>query len=255
MQEYIQIEQAIAKEEKEDIVTAEEFPTDSEAHPRSVILVRRTNGLPYPFLTSTLVNVINMGNGLDPVTRQPFSELTKQRVQLYHNCLLEFPDVKIKDLNIVDLFRKWIDTHKSRTVSNDAVMRTRLHAQCFLQMEDLLGIFRSFNGKGALTNRSSAAEFLTSTGRSWVLRDCSLQDTKYDKAYALTYRNGRETNHVPIVHRIGEGFFYDVNLPRQTSVGGYFPYSRSYPTIICLLEEEIPLLLRETADSGIEMRI
>jgi hypothetical protein len=253
MQEYIQFEQHIAKEEKEDIVTAEEFPTNNNAHPRSVMLVRRTNGLPYPFLTSTVIDIIIKGNGCDPVTRQPFSELTKQRARLYYDCLQEFPAMKISDLNAENLYKRWIGTHKSSSVMDEIVEKTRLEAQCFLQIEDLMGLFRSFNGKGAISNRNSATAFLTSTGHTWVLRDCSLRDTKYDKAYVLTFRNGREFEHVPIVHRIGEGFFYDVNLPRQSSVGGDFSYHESYPTVISLLEEEIPHLLRSTADSGNEV--
>jgi hypothetical protein len=134
----------------------------------------------------------------------------------------------------------------------DEVSKTRLEAQCFLQMEDLMGIFQTFDGKGALTNRDGAKTFLAETGRLWVLRHSSLQDTKFERAYALTYAVGNKIENIAIVHKIGEGFFYDVDLPRQSSVGGYFDYTKSYPTIISLLEDQIPNLLRATADSGVE---
>lgn len=58
--------------------------------------------------------------------------------------------------------------------------------------------------------------------------------------------------HVVIVHKIGEGFFYNINITRESSVGINFDYSRSYPTIVNLLEAEIPQLLNNTADSQID---
>lgn len=253
MQGYFNFGQTISHEEKEDVISAEEFPSDDRAHPRTVILVRRTNGRPYPFLTTSVMDIINKGNGCDPVTRQPFSPLTIQRADLYNRSLVEFPDYQVKSLNTKDLYIRWINTHKSNTRWTDEIARTRLEARCFLQAEDLMGIFQTFSGKGSIANRDSSVEFLRKTNRDWVLRHCSLKDTEYDKAYALTYLlpNGNPT-HIVIVHRIGEGFYYDILINRKSSIDFDFEYARSYPTIVNLLEAEIPKLLTNTANSGIE---
>lgn len=255
MNEYCLIGQNISHEEKEDVVSAEEFPSDDKAHPRMVMLVRRTNGHPYPFFTTTVMDIINKGDGCDPVTRQQFSNLVRQRAELYNQALIDFPDYKLKDLNTRELYIRWINTHKTGTQVNEEVKKTRLEASCFLQAEDLMGIFQTFNGKGSLENRASAVAFLVQTGRKWVLRHCSLKDTKYDKAYALTYLGIGGMSHVVIVHRIGEGFFYEVAIGRQDSVGGTLYYEKSYPTIISLLEQEIHNLIVNTADSGLENRL
>lgn len=244
----MELNHLIAKDEKEDIITAEQFPTSDSTHPRSIMLIRRTNRIPYPYLVTTVMDLITKGNGCDPVTRQPFSLLTRQRAELYYKSLCEFPTMKMNELNTSELYHRWINTHKSGTVITDDVRRTRLEAECFLQIEDLLGIFESFHGKGSLLNRKSAEDFLTSTNRRWVLRHCSIEDTQYDKAYGLSYRTEKDFFHMLIVHRIGEGFFYGVILARNTPVNKNLVYSRSYPTIITLLETEIPSLLRETTN-------
>jgi hypothetical protein len=143
------------------------------------------------------------------------------------------------------LYNRWINTYKTGAVDVD---RTRLEAKCFLQMEDLVGIFKKFDGKGALTNRNEAESFLSMTGCSWVLRHSSIQDTEYNKAYALTYKNNKGFIHIAIIHKIGEGFFYNADFLRKSISKELFNYSRSYPTIVCLLEAEIPDMLRETAN-------
>jgi len=250
MQTYSSIGQSISREEKEDIISCEEFPSDENTHPRSVMFVRRTNDRPYPFFTSSIMSIINKGNSCDPVTRERFSNLVIERAKMYNQSLIYFPNYKLKNLNTKDLYLRWINTYKSeKAFTDDEILKIRLEANCFLQAEDLMGIFQTFNGKGSLKNRSNSVEFLSKTKRKWILRHSSLKDTEYNKAYVLTYTNLDDTfSHIVIVHKIGEGFFYNVKINRQSSVESFLDYDKSYPTIINTLEKEIPHLLKYTAD-------
>lgn len=249
MEEYCFLKKDISREEN-DVITSEEFPSDAKTHPRAIMLVRRTNDRPYPFFTQSVIDIITKGDGCDPITRQPFSELTKQRAELYVKSLEQFPEYRIDTLDSRNLYTRWIDTYKDGTDITVQVRKIRLEANCFLQAKDLIGVFMSFGGKGSLENRESAISFLNQTGRKWILRNCSLQDTEFSNAYALTYLIAGIASHVLIVHRIGDGFYYDVRVGRGTVLTDNFEYSRCYPTIVSLLDAEISGLLKLTANSS-----
>jgi hypothetical protein len=244
MQEYAKIARKATIEQPEDIITAEEFKYDENAHPRSVMTLRRSNGIPYPYLVQTIIRIIIDGDNRDPVTRCQLSQLTRQRAILFSRCVHEFPDYRLDPTKTVDLYNRWINSYKPEcTLSPTEKSRLQLEAQCFLQAEDLMDIFQSFSGKGSLDNRDASEQFLIDSGKKWVLRHSSLKDTEYNKAYALTQiaESGYFT-HVAIVHRVGEGFFSHVALNRGDSTADSFDYFGSYPTIIHLLMAEVPEL-------------
>jgi len=68
---------------------------------------------------------------------------------------------------------------------------------------------------------------------------CSIKDTAYNKGYALTIKNGNNFEHNLIIHKIGQGFFYNAEIYRGDIANDIFIYQSSYPTIIHLLEDQI----------------
>jgi hypothetical protein len=246
MEEYTGITRQLTIQHPEDDITAEEFKYDQNSHPRSVMTLRRSNGVPYPYLVNTVVKIITIGDGCDPYTRRPLSQLVRDRAILFSRCLKEFPNYKLTPEKISDLYNRWISCDRE-----DRLLE--LEAQCFLQAEDLISIFQSFSGKGSLNNRQEAEKFLADSGKTWVLRHSSLKDTEYDKAYALTQRvegsgqAGSDTGsyvHTGIVHRVGEGFLSGVRIYRGESVDSLRHYNASFPTIVHLLTTLVPEIHR-----------
>lgn len=243
MEQYINITRQTTIEQPEDIVSGEEFKYDEHSHPRSVMTLRGSNGVPYPYLVNSIIRIMIDGDGLHPFTRLPLSQLTKDRAILFSRCIQEFPDYKLDPGKSVDLYNRWINSYNpDSSLSAREKTLLFLEAQCFLQPEDLTAMFQSFNGKGSLNNREAAEKFLIESGKKWVLRNSSLRDTKYNKAYALTKITPTgEYTHTAIVHRIGEGFFSGVYLYRGQTTDSKFQYTASYPTIIHLLITEVIL--------------
>ena len=238
-----------------DEVTLEEFSESKEVHPRAIMTIRRSNGIPYPFKVQSVIDIIQSGNGLDPSTRVPFSQLTKERAFLYKQSLEEFPDYVLTSDRIKDLYKRW--------TSPQMCEKTRLEARCFLQAEDLLDIFKTFDGSGSMKNREMAYRYLATTGKKWVLRTSSVKNTEFDKAYVMTINSTarlipRTIHSLPgplmedknpeskgfqdclIIHRIGDGFYANVVLANTTEIPENFTYSRCYPTIIDFLEDTLP---------------
>lgn len=241
MESYVSFTRNIVQaKQPEDILTLEEIKYDQLSHPRAVMTIRRSNGLPYPFLVKTIVQLIERGNGQDPVTRQPFSDLTKQRAFLYNDCLRAFPNYQLNKMNAHNLYQRWVSTYQQDMDSKERD-KVRLEAKCFLQAEDLMGIFNSFHGKGSMLNRVSA-EAALENGQTWILRDSSVKDTEYDHAYTLTKRVGTQIEHFLIIHRIGDGFYFGAKgIMRGKSATDMAGWFSSYPTIIHLLEANVQL--------------
>jgi hypothetical protein len=229
MQTYSSMTQDIAIEQQFDPIMYEEFKVDENAHPRAVMTLRRNNNVPYPYMIGTVISLIDSGNR-DPFTRRPFSALAKRRARLYARCMDVFPDYKMKDLDSADLFRRWQELNQNPQGSQEEQDKLRLEAQCFLQPEDLLSIFKAYNGKGSTENRRLSLVDINQE-HPWLLRNSSVVDTEYDKAYVLSWKKETDIYHRLIIHRIGEGFYYAVNGIPQGGYGG------EYPTIIHLLEE------------------
>jgi hypothetical protein len=244
MQSYATFTGNIAQEEHDDPVTYEEFKQTDDSHPREVMTIRRSNGVPFPYHTQTVIELINR-NMPDPFTRQRFSELTKKRAKLYASSLEAFPDRKVGDMDTDLLFRKWIASRSDGDLSNEEKKLIDLEAECFLQAEDLTSLFKEYDGSGSMNNRTRAvsdvgvSEYSEMNKIAWVLRKCSVSDTQYDKAYAITCMEGNTHKHHLIIHRIGEGFFYNpTGISRgdpanQLMVG----YESCHPTIIDILRK------------------
>jgi hypothetical protein len=245
MQRYAAFTSNIAVEAERDPISFEEFELKDDAHPRSVITLRGSNGVPRAYYTETVIQMIDH-NLNDPFTRQPFTELVKKRARLYLRAMQEFPDYKIADLEANNLFQRWLSTYSdAHDMSNEEVAKIRLEAECFLQAEDLAHMFATYDGSGSMNNRGRAIsdlsqnEYASMNDLSWILRKCSVQDTQYDKAYALSRRVGDGMTHTLIIHRIGEGFYYNVfgisrgELASQEITG----YTSSHPTILDILKD------------------
>jgi hypothetical protein len=225
MEIYVDMTKKKATEEKEDPISAEELDT---SHPRAVMMLRRSNHVPYPYNTESLYALLTKGDGTDPFTRIPFHDLTRQRIIMYKESLRLFPNYV---LDVKNLYERWVRNKDDQKVS--------LEAKVFLQAEDLVGIFQTFSGKGSMQNREEAEKFLQDTGRTWVLRSSSLIDTEYNKGYTLTQKYMDTYSHAPIVHLIGKGFYYRVDINRGETIQNTFTYVAEYPTIIDLLTARI----------------
>jgi len=95
MQEYALEIKKITVENNEDIITTQEFNYDENSHPRSVMTIRRDNNIPYPYFTQSVIDIIQKGDGKDPITRKPFDDLTIQRAFLYQECMEKFPNYSL----------------------------------------------------------------------------------------------------------------------------------------------------------------
>lgn len=236
MLQYAKISVRLAQQEHEDPVYAEEYNYDQDAHPRSVLTIRRSNGIPFPYLTNTVIDILTKGDGNDPFSRTPFSELTKERAFLYKLSMEKFPDIRLRDLDVKKIFLDWEKDCQEKKYTFDI----HLKAKVFLQTEDLLTIFQQFQGKGSMLNRMSAEEYLEKNDKTWLIRNSSLIDTEYDRAYTLTIKHdtGKYT-HSLIIHKIGEGVYYNAEGVRGCPIPKVFKYLSCYPSIIELIENII----------------
>lgn len=231
MQEYSEINKKLTSEEKVDPVTLEYFQ-DIDDHPRKTISIRRSNNRPYPYLTSTIYNIINSGNARDPVTREPLTDLTKQRVLIYYKGLTKFPDFKLNKDTLSLLFKKW----EKNLTENYPDPNTKLEAQCFLQIQDLVDMFFEFNCKGSLKNREETEKYLQDSGTKWILRYGSFQDTEFNKGYVFSYIDKKGYHHLPILHKIGDGFYLNAITERKQLLTDDLQSNLSFPTIVDVIE-------------------
>lgn len=195
-----------------DPITIEEF---DNSHPRAVMMIRRSKGIPFPINVKSVLDIITKGNNRDPFTREIYSENVRKRAELYYKAVVEFPRYK---LNSGELYKRWLDTfvcdrlalkygHPVMPEVKKIQERTRLEARCFLQAEDLMDFFKPFFGNSSNMNRKEAEKYLLDSGYEWILRNCSKENTEYDMYYALTALKGLVVNHYLICHKLGEGFF------------------------------------------------
>ena len=253
MNEYVIIGQARTITEHDDPITMEEFKYDGNAHPRNVMMIRRSNGIPYPYFTTTVAELISR-DMRDPFTNQPFSAITKQRAKLYLKSLETFPDYTNATLNTEEILKKWLSIHDAAcTFTNEQKELICLEAHCFLQPSDLLGLFKPYEGQGSMDNRQKAVDELVAgdaTARKWILRNSSIHDTTYNKAYVLTYKEDNyETPEAPkvfhelIIHHVGEGFYFGVSgfVRNGNASDPIVGYKAVYPTIIQLLESQVKM--------------
>lgn len=251
MQLYVDFTNDIAMDAEIDPITMDTFE-GKDGHPRSVITLRGSNGVPRPYLTTTVKKMLDLGLK-DPFTRRPFTALIKSRVNLYLQSLKGFPEYTIGMLEqeTGNIFNKWIATYSDDCkLSKMEIYKTRVLANCFLQAEDLAFLFSKYHGGGSMENRRLVINDLSDNmysdnmyskdrNISWILRKCSVVDTEYDKAYVISQKVGNRVRHLLIIHRIGEGFYFNVSgigrgMPANTPITSY---ESSHPTIIDILEK------------------
>lgn len=209
-------------------------------HPCSQIVLN-SNANPNISVTYLTTELYKIKDEINPVTKLPFTPIIKDKIELYYNCLEKFPNYNIDKLDCKELFNRWLDTFHYNEKYNDKEKELiNIEARCFLQPEDLIEIFHSFN-ETSLGIREEAEKYLRESGRNWILRNSSLVDTPTSKGYALTILYGNKSYSFPIVYKLNEGFYYNVSLCRGESTDKPFTFSSCYVAIIDLLKN----ILRE----------
>ncbi len=218
------------------------FDTLRISHPRATITLRKTNNEPHPYNLNTIIDIITKGNGCDPLTRIPFPPIVSERVFLYQRCIQLFPDYNINMLDTNVLFRRWLSTYYPNSFTLQEIEKIRIEARCFLQAEDLVSLFKTYLGKANMENRKQAEKELENKPDGyWLLRNSSLIDSKWNKAFALSIKiSNKKYKHIAIVHKIGEGLCFNCNsLSRGSGAEHILTYETIYPTIIDMLEDTV----------------
>lgn len=231
MELYVDLTNMLSRNRVDD-VSLEEFKTE---HPRETILIRRSNNIPYPMSVKTAYFILESGDRKDPITREYFSDINIRRIMLYYRAFQQFPNYV---LNVNNLYERWNNTYLyPDDYTYEEKLKIRFEAKCFLQPEDLTALFESFYGDGSFDNRESAIQYLQNSNKNWILRKSSIKDTEFDKAYVLSKKISGDIYHIPIVHKIGDGFYYNVKIIRGNYANVFENYTDVFPTIIHLLEQ------------------
>ena len=211
-----------------------------KAHPCTHIFISYSIGEEYKsasYNTRELYDIIKKGNCINPLTKLPFSPYLIQKIELYMKCIEKLPEYNIQSVNSSNIFSRWIKSlKKNSNLSNEEKELVDIEARCFLQPEELVDIFQDFKQNGSLAIREEAEKYLKDTGKQWILRNCSLKDTDKAKAYALTILYGGVPYSFPIVHKIGDGFYFNVGLNRGDSIEKTFTFTSFHITIIDLIK-------------------
>lgn len=188
------------------------------------------------FKSTHLYEKFKKGDIINPLTGIPYSSFTLEKLELYMKCQEKLPNYNIEKVKSSDIFTRWINSLKKNNNLSDIEKEVvDIEARCFLQPEELVDIFKQFSNKG-LAIREEAEKYLKESGKQWILRNCSLKDTDNAKAYALTILYGGVPYSFPIVHRIGDGFYFNVSLCRGDSIDKFFTFKSFHITIIDLLK-------------------
>lgn len=207
-------------------------------HPCFFILINDNENKCFSFETETLFQKLYFDN-INPLTKEPFTYLEKEKIILYHNCLNKLPKLK-KDTKIDKklLFQTWLDINFKKEKKSDSINQEliNLQARLFLNPEDLFGIFFNPNfKKSSLLIREEAEKYLKFSGKQWLLRYSSLVDDDNSKSYALTIIIGGVSRSFAIIYKVNEGYFFNVDLSRGENTNKNFTYSHSFICIIDLI--------------------
>lgn len=215
----------------EDPITFEQLNIlKDSSHPRGSISICRDNNKPYFYNVETIIKIIENGDGKDPFTRKPFDSITKERAYLYYSITQKLPNLKKEELDFKTIYTDWLND------KNDELKL--LKAQCLLQPSDLLDLFREYEGKGSKYNRKhSIIELKNKPKNSWILRNTSVIDTDIYKGYCLSVKSDNIKHHL-IVHKIGYGIYFGVELNRNQIIPENFSYDKIYPSIIHLIMDK-----------------
>lgn len=220
MLQYALVTEELCSEEIVDPISYEQLKyRDKDDHPRHVILVRRSNGVPYPYKVTTIIKLIEHG-GIDPFTRKPFHPLICERANLFKKAVDEFPTLKITADYLVQLYHEWIDEYILNTIPVTNNTPTMLQARSILQVKDICHMFFPLSGPGSLMNRATAEQMLSMSEKgTWLLRNSSIRGSKYTHIYVLSYvKKKHRVKHILIMHQIGLGFFYNIITPRNVTI-------------------------------------
>lgn len=234
-----------------DFITEEPLDILSHDHPRGSINIRYDDGTIKSYNLDTLATLILKGY-CDPYTLQSFRKCDIRRTCLYIQSIKEFPKYQ---LNMLDLYHRFINSYdENLTLEKSQIQKIQLEAKIFIQVTDLVEIFKKYLGNGNLKNRKLAErELKHQPNGSWLIRNCSIIESEYDKPGVVTFKHDLNVyKHILFVHRIGMGFFLiDTNHAiRGMSISDVkLLIDSDQPSIVNLLEN-IPGLLIKNAYRG-----
>jgi hypothetical protein len=186
---------------------------------------------------------------INPITGMPFIPLLREKIELYYTCLDIFPDYSMYSWNNAELYDRWISSYKFESEYTEKEKEyLDIRARCFLEPEDLVDFYKCFDNS-SLNVREDAINYLKETGKTWILRNSSLIDTTNSKGYALTILYKEKAYSFAIVHKLNEGYYYNVTLQRGDSTDKPFTFSRSYVTIIDLLKNVLGEQLKNSINT------
>lgn len=170
---------------------------------------------------------------VERVTNRDFCPLIRELAKSICEYFRLYPE-DIGSVSYHDVYLDWME-HK------DDPIRI-LAARCFLEPEHLTAYFQPFEGRGSEKNRELSVKYLKETGKTFVLRYCSLKDSSYRKAYSLTIALTPERfEHYAIIRDIGDGYYFGVKaVSGNTAETACSPIKR-YCTIIDLLRDQVHL--------------
>ena len=143
MESYATFTSDISKNE-DDPITLAPIELKDDSHPRSILLIRRGNGKPYPIMVKSVLALLENGYDIDPVTRLPYSSTTRKKARMYDMAMRLFPEYTIANLKekIPDLYSRWISSFSQPY--DDEKKKLDFEAKSFLQPEDMIDLFKTF---------------------------------------------------------------------------------------------------------------
>ncbi len=244
MSSYFTLIEKTSEEQGNDIISLENLEYNIDSNPRSIVTVRKCNGDLQCYPIHILKQLIDNTNK-DPLTRKKFSYLTRKRVELYLRGIRTFPNHTFRNIDKKKLFEEWKNTYNPNCIlTNREKKLKRLEAQCYLLAEDLTNVFKNFDGDGSIYNRKQAEDLIESRKTLWLIRPSSIESTKNNKVYVLSFVNIYAENgvdHVLILHSFGEGFYYgaQVNVNGNNADDIITNNTKQYTNIIALLQKHV----------------
>jgi hypothetical protein len=181
-----------------DLITLENLNVE---HPKGVITIfegineRNNKELPLScFNSDSIYEYITRCSGVikNPKTRNIIDNNQIKRIKEYKKCVDKYPDIKKEDI----LDKEYIITEWIKEPSKEKNID---YIKYFVELNDIMKYF----GFDKYNSREKATEYLNEPyNRSWIIRESSISNTKYNKFFVIQKKDGRN---FPFVHIQGYG--------------------------------------------------
>lgn len=182
-----------------DPITLEEM---DDTHPRNIItfyngfnpLTEEDYEVTKYDTNSIYAWLMTVGDNMafNPMTRVNFDANQIRRIKWYKECVDKYPDLKRTEINETEIIQKYMD--EPNEVNTDMFK----YLVTYETLIDYLG-FHDFN-------RDKAIEYLADKPyNTFVIRKCSVKDTKYNKFFVLSVKKSYGVTHYLFVHTYGYG--------------------------------------------------